>query len=100
MLIDIGKFLLIFFLVLISFACGLNQLYYYYTGPESVMPTRVMNITNVTGATGSRTWPTESGAITTARLLATNTSAGGSAAAIHAASVADEETHYTNPFDP
>ena len=31
MLIDIGKFLLIFFLVLISFACGLNQLYNYYS---------------------------------------------------------------------
>ncbi len=30
MLIDIGKFLFIFFLVLTSFACGLNQLYYYY----------------------------------------------------------------------
>ena len=31
MLIDIGKFLFIFFLVLTSFACGLNQLYYYYS---------------------------------------------------------------------
>ncbi|XP_074649844.1 transient-receptor-potential-like protein [Tubulanus polymorphus] len=30
MLIDIIKFLLIFFLVLTSFACGLNQLYFYY----------------------------------------------------------------------
>ncbi|XP_050416654.1 transient-receptor-potential-like protein [Patella vulgata] len=30
MLIDIVKFLFIFFLVLTSFACGLNQLYYYY----------------------------------------------------------------------
>jgi hypothetical protein len=97
MLIDIGKFLLIFFLVLISFACGLNQLYYYYTGPEFVVPTRVMNITNVTG---SRAWPTGSGAITTARLLATSNDAGGSAAATHAATVADEDNHYTNPFDP
>ena len=36
MLIDIAKFLFIFFLVLTSFACGLNQLYYmYYFGPES-----------------------------------------------------------------
>lgn len=30
MLIDIAKFLFIFFLVLTSFACGLNQLYWYY----------------------------------------------------------------------
>ena len=37
MLIDIGKFLFIFFLVLISFACGLNQLYYYYSNsPETL----------------------------------------------------------------
>lgn len=34
MLIDIGKFLFIFFLVLTSFACGLNQLYYYYTDSD------------------------------------------------------------------
>lgn len=31
MLIDIAKFLFIFFLVLTSFACGLNQLYWYYS---------------------------------------------------------------------
>ncbi|XP_064637490.1 transient-receptor-potential-like protein isoform X2 [Lineus longissimus] len=30
MLIDIAKFLFIFFLVVISFACGLNQLYFYF----------------------------------------------------------------------
>ncbi|XP_067661619.1 transient-receptor-potential-like protein isoform X1 [Haliotis asinina] len=30
MLIDIAKFLFIFFLVLTSFACGINQLYWYY----------------------------------------------------------------------
>ncbi|KAK3099622.1 hypothetical protein FSP39_007126 [Pinctada imbricata] len=30
MLIDIAKFLIIFFLVLTSFACGLNRLYWYY----------------------------------------------------------------------
>ncbi|UYV72630.1 trp-1 [Cordylochernes scorpioides] len=30
MVIDIAKFLFIFFLVLTSFACGLNQLYWYY----------------------------------------------------------------------
>ncbi|XP_061164348.1 transient-receptor-potential-like protein [Saccostrea echinata] len=30
MLIDIGKFLFIFFLVLTSFACGMTQLYWYY----------------------------------------------------------------------
>ncbi|WAQ97758.1 TRPL-like protein, partial [Mya arenaria] len=31
MLVDIAKFLLIFFLVITSFACGLNQLFWYYT---------------------------------------------------------------------
>ena len=36
MLIDIGKFLFIFFLVLTSFACGLNQLYYYYSSNDMV----------------------------------------------------------------
>ncbi|XP_033743290.1 transient-receptor-potential-like protein [Pecten maximus] len=35
MLIDIAKFLFIFFLVLTSFACGLNQLYWYYNGSRS-----------------------------------------------------------------
>lgn len=30
MIIDIAKFFFIFFLVLTSFACGLNQLYWYY----------------------------------------------------------------------
>ncbi|XP_038056459.1 transient-receptor-potential-like protein [Patiria miniata] len=30
MLIDIAKFFFIFFLVLLSFACGMNQLYWYY----------------------------------------------------------------------
>ncbi|XP_037787365.1 LOW QUALITY PROTEIN: transient-receptor-potential-like protein [Penaeus monodon] len=35
MIIDIAKFLFIFFLVLTSFACGLNQLYWYYDPPSS-----------------------------------------------------------------
>lgn len=35
MLIDIAKFLFIFFLVLTSFACGLNQLYWYYASSKS-----------------------------------------------------------------
>lgn len=30
MLIDIAKFLVIFFLISLSFACGMNQLYWYY----------------------------------------------------------------------
>ena len=30
MLIDIAKFFVIFFLILLSFACGMNQLYWYY----------------------------------------------------------------------
>ncbi|XP_077984510.1 transient-receptor-potential-like protein [Glandiceps talaboti] len=36
MLIDIAKFLFIFFLVLLSFACGLNQLYWYHGKVSSV----------------------------------------------------------------
>ncbi|XP_076057895.1 transient-receptor-potential-like protein [Oratosquilla oratoria] len=35
MIIDIAKFLFIFFLVLTSFACGLNQLYWYYDSPST-----------------------------------------------------------------
>ncbi|ESO12412.1 hypothetical protein HELRODRAFT_63393 [Helobdella robusta] len=35
MLIDIGKFFFIFFLVITSFACGLNQLYYFYSSSNS-----------------------------------------------------------------
>ncbi|RUS87233.1 hypothetical protein EGW08_004985, partial [Elysia chlorotica] len=34
MLIDIAKFLFIFFLVVSSFACGLNQLYWYYSDSD------------------------------------------------------------------
>ncbi|GFN81521.1 transient-receptor-potential-like protein [Plakobranchus ocellatus] len=34
MLIDIAKFLFIFFLVVSSFACGLNQLYWYYNDSD------------------------------------------------------------------
>ena len=34
MIIDIAKFFFIFFLVLTSFACGLNQLYWYYDSDE------------------------------------------------------------------
>ena len=43
MLIDVAKFLFIFFLVLTSFACGFNQLYWYYrdTGDENVFFTSV-----------------------------------------------------------
>ena len=45
MLIDIGKFLFIFFLVLISFACGLNQLYYYYSNsPETLEKVSTQNL--------------------------------------------------------
>ena len=38
MLVDIAKFLLIFFLVITSFACGLNQLFWYYTPSEDGNP--------------------------------------------------------------
>lgn len=34
MLVDIAKFMFIFFLVLTSFACGLNQLYWYYDNTQ------------------------------------------------------------------
>ena len=49
MLIDIAKFLFIFFLVLTSFACGLNQLYYYY-GAEDVVDTRMTTETAENGS--------------------------------------------------
>ncbi|XP_045127636.1 transient-receptor-potential-like protein isoform X4 [Portunus trituberculatus] len=39
MIIDIAKFLFIFFLVLTSFACGLNQLYWYYDSPAATCNT-------------------------------------------------------------
>lgn len=35
MLIDIVKFLFIFLIVMTSFVCGLNQLYYYYNGSRT-----------------------------------------------------------------
>ena len=34
MILDIGKFFVIFFLVITSFACGLNQLYYFYPNDD------------------------------------------------------------------
>src|SRR6218665_436124 len=37
MLIDIGKFFFIFFLVITSFACGLNQLYYFYSASGALV---------------------------------------------------------------
>ena len=36
MLIDFSKFIFIFYLVMTSFACGLNQLYFYYTLDSAV----------------------------------------------------------------
>ena len=55
MLIDIGKFLFIFFLVLTSFACGLNQLYYYYSPADTVKETTEL----VLGANGTMTTETD-----------------------------------------
>jgi len=49
MLIDIGKFFFIFFLVITSFACGLNQLYYFY----SVVPATTVAGTSDAAATAS-----------------------------------------------
>ena len=51
MLIDIGKFLFIFFLVLTSFACGLNQLYYYYSIADTIVvgPPTYGHVDNGTG---------------------------------------------------
>lgn len=51
MLIDIGKFLFIFFLVLTSFACGLNQLYYYYSEPKFYATSDVAGTTVAPAAT-------------------------------------------------
>ncbi|XP_076355264.1 transient-receptor-potential-like protein isoform X1 [Tachypleus tridentatus] len=48
MIIDIAKFLFIFFLVLTSFACGLNQLYWYYDIDSEVCDTKVVGGENVT----------------------------------------------------
>lgn len=51
MLIDIGKFFFIFFLVITSFACGLNQLYYFYSAPLSTMSSE----SQATGSAGLTT---------------------------------------------
>lgn len=48
MLIDIGKFLFIFFLVLTSFACGLNQLYYYY-GEDDMVGVKLQEVSGDNG---------------------------------------------------
>ncbi|XP_023238515.1 transient-receptor-potential-like protein isoform X1 [Centruroides sculpturatus] len=48
MIIDIAKFLFIFFLVLTSFACGLNQLYWYYDSSTKHCETKVIKGENVT----------------------------------------------------
>ncbi|GIY56489.1 transient-receptor-potential-like protein [Caerostris extrusa] len=48
MIIDIAKFLFIFFLVLTSFACGLNQLYWYYDSNTEFCETKVVAGENVT----------------------------------------------------
>jgi hypothetical protein len=96
MLIDISKFLLIFFLVLISFACGLNQLYYYYTGPEVLshaVPTS--SATPVTGE-GS-TWIARAPrprAVTQAAIIGRNS--GINSPVIRG----DDENSFANPFDP
>ncbi|XP_076359761.1 transient-receptor-potential-like protein isoform X1 [Tachypleus tridentatus] len=48
MIIDIAKFLFIFFLVLTSFACGLNQLYWHYDADTEFCETKVIGGENVT----------------------------------------------------
>ncbi|XP_023225280.1 transient-receptor-potential-like protein [Centruroides sculpturatus] len=48
MIIDIAKFLFIFFLILTSFACGLNQLYWYYDASMEICQTKLINGENVT----------------------------------------------------
>ncbi|XP_071044300.1 transient-receptor-potential-like protein [Parasteatoda tepidariorum] len=48
MIIDIAKFLFIFFLVLTSFACGLNQLYWYYDSHTEFCETKVVAGENIT----------------------------------------------------
>ena len=53
MLIDIGKFLFIFFLVLTSFACGLNQLYYYYSNDDPIYNRSELELTQSDNGTVS-----------------------------------------------
>lgn len=65
MLIDIGKFFFIFFLVITSFACGLNQLYYFYSNAPAT--------TTAVAASATTPSPTTSAAdaFTTAEAAAT-----------------------------
>ncbi|XP_064482918.1 transient-receptor-potential-like protein [Ornithodoros turicata] len=48
MIIDIAKFLFIFFLVLTSFVCGLNQLYWYYDPNMEFCETKEIGGVNIT----------------------------------------------------
>ncbi|CAN8012594.1 unnamed protein product [Ixodes pacificus] len=48
MIIDIAKFLFIFFLVLTSFVCGLNQLYWYYDPSMGFCETKEVGGVNIT----------------------------------------------------
>lgn len=48
MIIDIAKFLFIFFLVLTSFVCGLNQLYWYYDPTMGFCETKEVGGLNIT----------------------------------------------------
>ena len=57
MLIDIGKFMFIFFLVLISFACGLNQLYYYYSSTEAGIEQVTLPVYGAHNTTSNQTQP-------------------------------------------
>jgi len=74
MLIDIGKFFFIFFLVITSFACGLNQLYYFYS------------------ATGSLTGPSAT--------PTTETSAASTPRGTTVADNVDADPDFENAFDP
>ncbi|KAK8754744.1 hypothetical protein V5799_002566, partial [Amblyomma americanum] len=48
MIVDIAKFLFIFFLVLTSFVCGLNQLYWYYDPTMGFCETKEVGGVNIT----------------------------------------------------
>uniref|UniRef100_A0A1I8JHK4 ANK_REP_REGION domain-containing protein n=1 Tax=Macrostomum lignano TaxID=282301 RepID=A0A1I8JHK4_9PLAT len=46
MVIDIAKFIFIFYLVITSFACGLNQLYFYYAQDHNIRNDGFATLTN------------------------------------------------------
>lgn len=89
MLIDIGKFFFIFFLVITSFACGLNQLYYFYSVTPSTAA--VEAAAEAAAAAG--------GGLTTAATMTTTTAAPFDACNGSAMKSGADEP-FENAFDP